>query len=126
MSLPAERAVTISFLILAFARTWHVFNMRDFGSNAIFNDVTRNPFVWGAVGLSVALLLFAVYFQPLAGVLSMAALTPGQWFFVLGMSLIPLVVVQVLKQFTCLDPFQKNNMVKGAHQEQPRMRSSES
>ena len=107
MSLPAERAVTISFLILAFARTWHVFNMRDFGSNAIFNDVTRNPFVWGAVSLSVALLLFAVYFQPLARVLSMAAPTLGEWLFILGMSLIPLFVVQVLKQFTFLDPFQK-------------------
>ncbi|MFO7728008.1 MAG: cation-transporting P-type ATPase, partial [Desulfonatronovibrio sp.] len=56
MSLPAQRAVTISFLILALARTWHVFNMRDFGSRALFNDVTRNPFVWGAVILSIGLL----------------------------------------------------------------------
>ncbi len=105
MSLPAERAVTISFLILAFTRTWHVFNMRDFGSSPFYNDVTRNPFVWGAVALSVALLLLAVYFQPLAGVLSMAAPTPGEWLFILGLSFVPLVVVQVLKQFTSLDPF---------------------
>lgn len=105
MSLPAQRAVTISFLILAFARTWHVFNMRDFGSNAVFNDVTRNPFVWGAVSLSVALLVLAVYFPPLASVLSMVEPTSGQWLFVLGMSLIPLVVVQILKQFLFFDPF---------------------
>jgi P-type Ca2+ transporter type 2C len=110
MSLPAERAVTISFLILAFARTWHVFNMRDFGSNVVFNDVTRNPFVWGAVALSVALLLLAVYLQPLATVLSMVAPTSGQWLFVLGMSLIPLVVVQTLKQFAFLDPSGKDTI----------------
>jgi len=104
MSLPPERAVTITFLVLAFSRTWHVFNMRDFGSHPLFNDVTRNPFVWGAVLLSIALLLLAVYFQPLANVLSMVAPTAGEWAVILGMSLIPLGVVQVVKQFARLDP----------------------
>jgi len=113
MSLPAQRAVTLSFLILAFARTWHVFNMRDFGSNAVFNDVTRNPFVWGAVALSVALLFLAVYFHPLATVLSMVAPTSGQWLLIFGMSLIPLVVVQILKQFAFLDPFRKETIFEG-------------
>jgi P-type Ca2+ transporter type 2C len=84
--------------------------MRDFGSNVVFNDVTRNPFVWGAVALSVALLLLAVYLQPLATVLSMVAPTSGQWLFVLGMSLIPLVVVQTLKQFAFLDPSGKDTI----------------
>jgi magnesium-transporting ATPase (P-type) len=107
MSLPVERAVTITFLSLAFARTWHVFNMRDNDSHALVNDVTRNPFVWGAVVLSFALLLLAVYFQPLAGVLSMVAPTSGEWAFILGMSLIPLGVVQVLKQFAFLNPYRK-------------------
>ncbi|MDR9501094.1 MAG: cation-transporting P-type ATPase [Desulfurivibrionaceae bacterium] len=106
-SLPAERAVTISFLILAFTRTWHVFNMRDFGSHLLFNDVTRNLFVWGAVALSIALLLLAVYFPPLAKVLTMATPRAGEWLFILGMSLIPLMVVQVLKQFTFLNSFEK-------------------
>jgi P-type Ca2+ transporter type 2C len=105
MSLPAEEAVTITFLILAFARTWHVFNMRDFGSSPILNDVTKNPFVWGAVALSLALLLLAVYFPPLAEVLSMVIPAPGEWMFIIGMSLIPFGVVQILKQFKTLDPF---------------------
>lgn len=107
LSLPEERAVTISFLILAFARTWHVFNMRDFASNPIHNDVTRNPFVWGAVALSLVLLLLAVYLQPLARVLSMVIPTFGEWLLIVGMSLVPLMVVQLLKQFTFLDPLRK-------------------
>jgi P-type Ca2+ transporter type 2C len=98
LSLSGERAVTITFLILAFTRTWHVFNMRDAGSSVIFNDVTRNPFVWGAVILSIVLLFVAVYFPPLSRVLTMVVPTPGQWLFILGMSFIPLVVVQILKQ----------------------------
>jgi Ca2+-transporting ATPase len=110
MSLSGERAVTITFLILAFARTWHVFNMRDAESSVIFNDVTRNPFVWGAVILSIVLLVFAVYFPPLSRVLTMVAPTSFQWLFILGMSFIPLVVVQVLKQGTL---FYKGTVEKG-------------
>jgi Ca2+-transporting ATPase len=60
--------------------------------------VTRNPFVWGAVILSIVLLVFAVYFPPLSQVLTMVVPTPFQWLFILGMSLIPLVVVQILKK----------------------------
>jgi P-type Ca2+ transporter type 2C len=104
MSLASERAVTISFLTLAFTRTWHVFNMRDFGSSPLFNDVTRNPFVWGSVILSIGLLVLAVYFQPLAKVLTMVPPTTFEWGLILGMSLIPMVLIQVLKQFSSLDP----------------------
>jgi len=103
MSLSGERAVTITFLILAFTRTLHVFNMRDAGSGMIVNDVTRNLFVWGAVVLSIVLLVFAVYFPPLSRVLTMVVPTPGQWLFILGMSLIPLVVVQIVKKSTFFD-----------------------
>lgn len=110
MSLSGERAVTITFLILAFTRTWHVFNMRDAKSSVIFNDVTRNLFVWGAVILSIVLLVFAVYFPPLSRVLTMVAPTSFQWLFILGMSFIPLVVVQVLKQGTL---FYKGTVEKG-------------
>jgi Ca2+-transporting ATPase len=60
--------------------------------------VTRNPFVWGAVILSIVLLVFAVYFPPLSQVLTMVVPTSFQWLFILGMSFIPLVVVQILKQ----------------------------
>lgn len=104
MSLSGECAVTITFLILAFTRTWHVFNMRDAGSGVIANDVTRNLFVWGAVVLSIVLLVFAVYFPPLSQLLTMVVPTPSQWLFILGMSFVPLVVVQLLKQ---LAPYRK-------------------
>ena len=107
MALPTERAVTISFLTLAFTRTWHVFNMRDFGSNPFLNDVTRNPFVWGAVVLSVGLLLLAVYLPPLAMVLDMVPPRFGEWLLILGLSLVPFGIVQTAKQFSFLDPVRR-------------------
>jgi P-type Ca2+ transporter type 2C len=92
-------AVTISFLTLAFSRLWHVFNMRDVDSRLIVNEITRNPYVWGALALCSGLLLLAVYVPWLATVLSMA--NPGLqgWPVIIGVSLVPLVIIQILKLF---------------------------
>lgn len=82
-------------------------NMRDFGSNPLLNDVTRNIFVWGAVFLSIALLLLAVYFPPLARVLSMVPPTTDEWGLILGTSLAFFLLVQILKQFSSFDPLKR-------------------
>jgi Ca2+-transporting ATPase len=95
-----KEAVTVSFLTLAFARLWHVFNMRDRGSPLVRNDVTRNPFVWGALALCTGLLLAAVYVPGLSLVLEMAQPDPRGWGLILGMSLIPWGVGQVIKSTT--------------------------
>jgi Ca2+-transporting ATPase len=90
-----ERSVTISFLTLAFAQLWHVFNMRDSQSNIVDNDVTRNRAVWGALALCVVLLLAAVYLPPLAGVLKVVDPGIRGWGVILGMSAMPLVLGQL-------------------------------
>ncbi len=94
-----ERAVTISFLTLAFAQLWHVFDMRDPGSRFLHNDVTLNKYVWGALGLCVGLLLLAVYVPLLADLLSVVNPGANGWGVIIGMSLIPWAVGQTLAQF---------------------------
>jgi P-type Ca2+ transporter type 2C len=94
-----DRAVTISFLTLACAQLWHVFDMRDPGSHFLRNDVTRNTYVWGAVGLCVGLLLLAVYVPLLADLLSVVDPGVKGWGVIVGMSLIPWAVGQTLAQF---------------------------
>jgi Ca2+-transporting ATPase len=91
-----EAAVTISFLTLAFAQLWHVFNMREPEAPVFSNSVTRNPYVWGAVVLCVGLLLGAVYVPVVAGVLHVQPPSLAGWGVVLLMSVIPLVVGQVV------------------------------
>jgi P-type Ca2+ transporter type 2C len=94
-----ERAVSVSFLTLAFVQLFHVFNMRDPGSGLIKNEVTRNPYVWGAILLCVILILLAVYIEPVASVLKV--LDPGAWgwLVIISMSLVPLIVGQVIMHF---------------------------
>jgi Ca2+-transporting ATPase len=92
-----KQAVTVSFLSLAFARLWHVFNMRDVGTNLFSNDVTRNPFVWGALVLCTALLLGGVYLPGLSAALQTVHPARNGWLLILGTSLVPLAVGQVWK-----------------------------
>ncbi len=97
MELDVERAVTVSFLTLAFARLWHVFNMKDWGASLFTNDVVKNPFVWGALVLCTGLLLLGVYLPGLSRVLDLYPPSREEWGLILGMSLAPLVVLQPLK-----------------------------
>lgn len=91
------QAVTVSFLTLAFAQLWHVFNMRESGSSFISNDITRNPFVWGALALCTGLILAAVYLPALATVLNVVHPGRAGWTLVVIMSIIPWGIGQALK-----------------------------
>ena len=95
LSFSIEEAVTASFLTLALAQLWHVFNMRSKGSHPARNVVVQNPYVWGALGLCLALLLLAVYVGPVADVLSLVPLPLEGWGLVAGGSLLPLIVGQI-------------------------------
>lgn len=95
LGMEQQRAVTVSFLTIAFSRLWHVFNMRELGSGIINNEITRNPYVWGAIVLSAGLLVGAVYLPVLSDVLQ--TVPPGLtgWLVVLVMSLVPLLLGQI-------------------------------
>ncbi len=87
-------AVSVAFLALALAQIWHVFNMRETGSGLFSNEVTRNPFVWGAIVLCLALLLAAVYIPVVGKALRVFDPGPAGWMLALSSSLIPLVIGQ--------------------------------
>lgn len=97
LGMSTSGAVTVSFLTLALAQLWHVFNMRDRGSSLLRNDIVRSPYIWGALVLCVGLLLMAVYVPVFAGLLELEDPGIEGWGFVLGLSLIPLLVGQLLK-----------------------------
>jgi len=93
-----DRAVSVSFLTLAFARLWHVFNMREAGSHVLGNEVSRNLFVWGALVLCSFLLLAALYLPGISTALRLVPPGLDGWCLLGGMSLVPLVMGQVVKE----------------------------
>jgi Ca2+-transporting ATPase len=92
-----QQAITVSFLTLAFAQLWHVFNMRDLGTSLLDNEIVRNPWVWGALALCLLLLLAAVYVPGLDTLLKVTDPGLTGWSLVAGASLFPLIAGQILK-----------------------------
>jgi len=97
LNLGADEAVTISFLTFAFARLWHVFNMRDPDAPFIRNEVTTNRYVWIAIGIGVVLTLAAAYLPVLSTVLGTVPPSGEGWLLIGVGSLVPLIVGQIAK-----------------------------
>jgi Ca2+-transporting ATPase len=96
LGLDGNAVITVTFLTLAFAQLWHVFNMRHAHSGLLRNEVTRNPWVWGAIALCVVLLAVPPYLPPVARVLHLVPPTPIMWAVILCLSAAPLIVIQAV------------------------------
>ena len=94
MDLEGDEATTLSFLTLAFAQLFQVFNMRDPKASPFRNEITGNPYVWRALALCVFLLLAAAYIPQLAGPLAIVAPDAEGWAVVLLLSAAPLATVE--------------------------------
>ena len=99
LGLSEDAFVTISFLTLAFGKLAFTFNLRDRGSSFLSNDITRNPWVWGATALCVLLLLAAVYIPGLAKILHTVPPTAAGWGTIAELALLPWVLGQIHRQF---------------------------
>lgn len=98
LNLDTNAAVTISFLTLAMAQLWHVFNMRSSDSGLINNTVINNTWVWGALSLCVLVILAAVYVPAFATILSIRPPMLSGWCIIVGASLVPLAAGQAWKE----------------------------
>jgi Ca2+-transporting ATPase len=87
-----QRAVTISFLTLGFAKLWFVFNLRDRGTKVWRNDVLSNKWMWGAWGLCLLLLFATVYWNLLSGLLQTSSPGFEGWLVIVLLSLVPAVL----------------------------------
>jgi P-type Ca2+ transporter type 2C len=96
IGLDARATVTVTFLTLAFAQLWHVFNMRADQASPFINEITRNPWIWAALALCSTLLAVPPYVPVLADVLGLVPLTAAMWLAVLCLSVAPTVVWQIV------------------------------
>jgi Ca2+-transporting ATPase len=96
LNLDSRSVITVTFLTLAFAQLWHVFNMRGLRSAVLSNEVTRNPWAWAALALCSALLVAPPYIPTIADVLHLARPSVTMWATILGLSLAPTLVIQAV------------------------------
>jgi len=90
LALGEREAETIAFLTLGFAQVWHVFAMRSSASGAVRNEISANPWVWGAVVLCAGALVGATHSSGVARMLALSPLDARSWALVAAASLAPL------------------------------------
>lgn len=92
LGLTDAQAVTVSFLVIAMAQLLHVFNMAEPESKAVNNEIARNPYVWWAVAICSLILMSAMFYPPLAEILSLEPIGQRGWLLVLCASIVPLII----------------------------------
>ncbi|WP_154858610.1 cation-translocating P-type ATPase [Cyclobacterium xiamenense] len=95
---PEEISNNVAFFSLAFAQLLHVFNMREGKENVFFNQVTRNKYIWMALGLCLSLLALAYFTPKVNEILSFQQMEGRIWALIVGTSFLPLIIIQVMKQ----------------------------
>jgi len=92
-----RRASTMAFMTLALSQVFHVFNARSQTRSAFTDRLFTNGWLWGAVGICLVLQLVAVYVPLLQQVLRTVPPTVAEWGLIVGCSLFPLAVVELVK-----------------------------
>ncbi len=91
------RAVTMSFLTIAFAQLFHVFTSRKERHPMAWGEWTSNPFVLGAIALTIGLQMAAVYMPGLNTVLKTQPPAAIDWLIIALCSTAPLVIGQLYR-----------------------------
>lgn len=96
LSFSPEATVTVTFLTLACAQLWQVFNMHSGRVPLFNNEITRNPWIWAALILCMVLLVIPAYLPALANILGLSAPDATMWTLILGLSALPTVFWQTM------------------------------
>jgi P-type Ca2+ transporter type 2C len=89
-------ARTATFIALTSAQLLAVFNARtDRGSG--FRGATANPYLWGALAITVGLEAVALGIAPLRDLLGLTVLSPTAWAVALSLATLPLVLTQTVR-----------------------------
>ncbi len=96
MQTSVEAAQTMTFAVLAFSQMTHVFNVRSTTRSAFVN-IFSNKHLLGAILLVCVLMLTVLEIPALHNVFHLTTLTNVQWWWVVGLSLLPLPIVEIAK-----------------------------
>lgn len=94
----AELCNNILFFTLIFSQLLHVLNMGNNKSTFFKSEVFKNKYVWGAIVLSVAIVMMMYLIVPFRKVLSLHEMTVNDWLISIGASIISVIIIQLGKK----------------------------
>ncbi|MFH1385690.1 MAG: HAD-IC family P-type ATPase [Patescibacteria group bacterium] len=93
-----ERARTMVFTLMCVDSLLFAFCVRSFKQSIFRRDIFSNHYLVGAVAISFALLLSAVYLPPLQKILGTQGLALGEWGLILAIGLAEILMVEFSKK----------------------------
>lgn len=92
-----ELCNNILFFTLVFSQLLHVLNMSD-GTSFFRSEVMKSKYVWGAIIISVIILLGLYAIEPVRTVLSIYMMSVYDWLIISGASVLSLIIIQIGKK----------------------------
>jgi Ca2+-transporting ATPase len=89
-------ARTVTLMAIIGVQLGHLFNCRS-RTRSAFEGLSRNPFIWVATAIVIALQLIAIYVEPVARVLNTTRLTSTDWLIAGGAVIAPILFVEATK-----------------------------
>ena len=91
------RAMTMTFLVLSVSQLAHALNQRSNTDSVFKRGQGHNPYLFGAMAVSLAIVLLVALVPPLQGFFKLTDLTWQEWLVSIALSLFPLLAVEVYK-----------------------------
>jgi Ca2+-transporting ATPase len=95
----AEKARTISFMILIFADVFLILTNRSWSGNIFKNITKKNPYLWPVILMAVSVLILAAYLPFLQRIFSFAAISFNDIVISLGLAFLSILIFELTKVF---------------------------
>lgn len=89
-------ARTVTLMAIIGVQLGHMFNCRS-RTRSAFEGLRRNPYIWVAAAIVIALQLIAIYVEQIARVLNTTRLTTTDWLMTSGAVIAPILFVELTK-----------------------------
>jgi len=89
-------ARTVTLMAIIGVQLGHMFNCRS-RTRSAFEGLRRNPYIWVAAAIVIALQLIAIYVDQIARVLNTTRLTTTDWLMTSGAVIAPILFVEATK-----------------------------
>lgn len=89
--------ITMTFLVLCLSQIIHALNQHSPVISIFSSKHPKNKMLYLSMFVSITALLLVVFVPSLANFFSLASLSVNEWLVVVGLSLIPLIIVEIFK-----------------------------
>ena len=94
-----ETAITMTFITLCLSQIVHAMNQHSNTISFFSKEQPKNKMLFLAMLTSVTMLMIIIFVPALSQFFSIVELTAMQWLTVIGLSLVPLIVSEIIKLF---------------------------